>query len=115
MPLSRDRVLEAAVQVADEQGIDAVTLRRLAERLGVHPTSIYHHLANKEAILDGLAEHLFEESGLGPDVSDWQDWVWTFATALRRLARAHPGAVAVYTRRAAIGRAADEHIEAALA
>ncbi|HZW41550.1 MAG TPA: TetR family transcriptional regulator, partial [Agromyces sp.] len=49
--LSRARVLETAVELADTAGIDALTIRRLAERLGVEPMSIYYHVPNKEAIL----------------------------------------------------------------
>ena len=53
MPLTRDRVLGAAMDLADEDGIDALTMRRLADQLGVEAMSIYHHLPNKSAILDG--------------------------------------------------------------
>lgn len=112
--LSRARVLDAAVAVADAQGIDALTLRRLAQTLHVHPTSIYNHLPNKEAILDGLSERLVEEAQLPSVVDTWQEWVWGFATAMRTLARAHPGAFAVFTRRPAQGPSAAAHVEAAL-
>lgn len=112
--LTRDRVLDAAIAIADEQGIDAVTLRRLAERLSVHPTSIYNHVPNKDAILDGLAERLFGRANLPTQVGTWQEWVGAFAAALRQLARDHRGAFAVYTRRGAHGQAADDHLEAAL-
>ncbi len=61
MPLTRDRVLSAAMDLADEDGIDALTMRRLADQLGVEAMSIYHHLPNKSAILDGLAEQVFLE------------------------------------------------------
>jgi AcrR family transcriptional regulator len=61
MPLTRDRVLFAAMNLADEDGIDALTMRRLADQLGVEAMSIYHHLPNKSAILDGLAEQAFLE------------------------------------------------------
>ncbi len=61
LPLTRDRVLAAAMDLADEDGIDALTMRRLADQLGVEAMSIYHHLPNKGAILDGLAEQVFLE------------------------------------------------------
>jgi AcrR family transcriptional regulator len=54
--LSRDRVLRAAVQVADEHGISALTMRRLAETLGAEAMSLYYHVANKEEVLDGVVE-----------------------------------------------------------
>lgn len=59
--LTRARVLLAARVLADEEGLDALTMRRLAEDLGVEAMSIYHHLPNKDAILDGLAELAFTE------------------------------------------------------
>lgn len=60
-PLTRDRVLLAARDLADEDGLDALTMRRLAEVLGVEAMSLYHHLPNKDAILDGLVELAFAE------------------------------------------------------
>ncbi|MDP9100868.1 MAG: TetR/AcrR family transcriptional regulator [Actinomycetota bacterium] len=114
LPLTRSRVLDAAVELADSHGIDAVTLRRLAEALGVHPTSIYNHLPSKEAILDGVSERLVEQACLGAAFPSWREWVRSFAHAMRGLAQAHPGAFAVFTRRPAQGPGADAHLEAAL-
>lgn len=55
-PLSRERVLEAAIGLADREGIRAVTMRRLAEEVGVEAMSLYYHVANKEALLDGVVD-----------------------------------------------------------
>ena len=55
-PLSRERILRTAVALADEHGSDAVSMRRLAQELGVDPMSLYHHVANKDALLDGMAD-----------------------------------------------------------
>lgn len=60
-PLSRERVLVAAVELADQGGIDALTMRGLAERLGVEAMSLYHHVANKEDLLDGVCEMVLDE------------------------------------------------------
>jgi AcrR family transcriptional regulator len=60
-PLSRTRILKAAVAVADEGGIEALTMRGLADALGVEAMSLYYHVANKEALLDGAAEMVVEE------------------------------------------------------
>lgn len=60
-PLSRDRVLRAAVALADEHGIGAVTMRRLAEELDAEAMSLYYHVANKELLLDGVVEVLAAE------------------------------------------------------
>ena len=56
VPLSRERVLRAAVALADERGIEALTMRSLGQELGVEAMSLYNHVANKEAILDGVIE-----------------------------------------------------------
>jgi len=61
IPLSRDRVLRGAVAVADEGGLDTLTMRNLAEALGVEAMSLYYHVANKEALLDGVAEVIVGE------------------------------------------------------
>ena len=99
--LSRDRVLAAAVQLADREGAEALTVRRLAEDLGVHPTSLYNHVPSKEAILDGVVERLFADVVLPEQIPTWQDWVRVIAACFRDLARAHPGAFMVLTRRPA--------------
>jgi AcrR family transcriptional regulator len=100
-PLSRDRVLAAAVALADREGVEALTVRRLAEDLSVHPTSLYNHVPSKEAILDGVVERLIVEADLPDEVDSWQDWVRAIAICLRDLARAHPGAFMVLARRPA--------------
>lgn len=112
--LSRDAVLTAAVAIADAEGIDAVTLRRLAEALGVHPTSIYNHLPSKEAILEGISELLFAEADMDLAFADWRDWVRAFAGGMRRVARAHPGAFLVFSRVPAEGILARRQAEAAI-
>lgn len=99
--LNRERVLDAAVALADREGVEALTVRRLADDLGVHPTSLYNHLPDKAAILDGVVERLFAEAALPDDVADWREWVRRTADTFRRLARAHPGAFMVLTKRPA--------------
>lgn len=77
-PLNRDRVLRAAVEVADGGGIESLTMRNLAQHLGVEAMSLYYHVANKEALLDGVVEVIVTEireavaSDEGPDPED--DW-----------------------------------------
>lgn len=99
--LSRDRVLAAAVALADREGTPALTVRRLADDLGVHPTSLYNHVPSKVAILDGVVERLFDEADLPAEVGSWQEWVAALAVCMRDLARAHPGAFMVLTVRPA--------------
>jgi AcrR family transcriptional regulator len=61
IPLSRERVLGTAVTLADAHGTEALTMRRLAEELGVEAMSLYHHVPNKEALLDGVVDLVFAE------------------------------------------------------
>jgi AcrR family transcriptional regulator len=75
-PLSKERVLRAAVALADEHGIEALSMRRLAKELGVEAMSLYKHVANKDAILSGIVDMVAGEIEL-PDGPDWK-------TALKR-------------------------------
>ena len=86
IPLSRERVFRAAINVADEGGIESLTMRKLAKELGVEAMSLYYHVANKKAVLDGVADAILgeiEEAVGGFDVpSDGVDWK---ATLRRRI------------------------------
>lgn len=113
-PLNRARVLEAAVELADREGIEALTVRRLADVLGVHPTSLYNHVASKDALLAGVVERLFEAADLPAEVATWADWVAALARALRATARAHPGAFLALTRVPATGARPLQQTELAL-
>ena len=113
-PLSAERVVAAALAIADTEGVDAVTMRRLAEELEVHPTSLYNHLPTKDAILDAMVDALIAETAMPTVYETWQDWVSAMADGIRRVARAHPRAFLVLTQRAAIGPAARDVTEAAL-
>ena len=78
----------------DEEGVGALTMRRLGAELGVNPMSIYHHLPGKDAVISGLVELVF--SGMRvryPDGSPWQDQVRAWAEAYRDLVRSHPNLV----------------------
>ena len=79
IPLSRDRVLQAAVALADEGGIKALSMRKLAQELGVEAMSLYNHVANKDDILDGIIDVVASEIDLPPAGTDWK-------TALRQTA-----------------------------
>lgn len=103
VPLSRDRVLDAAVRLADEHGIDAVTMRRLAETLGVEAMSLYYHVANKRALLDGVVEVitmevLAEVAGVEPpkNEDDWKRAMRDRILSARRVMLRHPWAPPVF-------------------
>ena len=71
-PLSKERVLQAAIELADEGGIEALSMRRLAKELGVEAMSLYNHVANKDEILDGIVDAVFSEIELPSDGADWK-------------------------------------------
>ncbi|MEV5960488.1 TetR/AcrR family transcriptional regulator C-terminal domain-containing protein [Kribbella sp. NPDC051952] len=90
--LSREAILTAALRIVDDEGIDALTMRRLAATLEVNPMSLYHHLPNKAAVMAGLAELVFADLEY-PDPGDsvpWQEQLKDAARAYRNALRAHP-------------------------
>jgi TetR/AcrR family transcriptional regulator, tetracycline repressor protein len=92
--LSRGRILKAALRLVDEEGMGALSMRRLGADLGVNPMSIYHHVPGKDAVISGLVELVF--SGMQvryPDGSHWQARVRAWAQDYRDLVRSHPNLV----------------------
>ncbi len=99
VPLSRRRVLRAAVELADREGLDALTMRRLAQELDVEAMSLYHHVANKEAVLDGIAEVVVGEAQaavgaaeLPAAAHDWQAALRARILTARSVMLRHPWA-----------------------
>ena len=93
-PLTRERVLAAALQLIDEEGLDRFSMRRLAARLGVDPMSIYYHLPNKAAVLDGVVEAIMAEFRV-PTAGGPEEQLRAVAHAYRDLLRAHPNALPI--------------------
>jgi len=114
-PLSSNRIVTTAQALADREGLDAVTLRRLATELGVHVTSLYNHVPTRDAIVDGIVELLISEADLPGSPRDWEEWVRGFVAAVGALAVAHPGAFAALERRPVQGEHALASFEVALA
>lgn len=109
IPLSRERVLRAAIALADENGIEALTMRKLAEELGVEAMSLYYHVANKEAILDGVVDGIVGEieeaaDGFHPPSSgsDWKVAVRERILTAREVMLRHPWAPYVIETRTTI-------------
>lgn len=118
--LTRERILVVALRLVDEQGVEALSMRRLAAELAVDPMAIYHYLPNKQAILAGLIELVFAEWPVPLTVSpDWQEGVRDFARAYHQLTRAHPNLTLYLVTEAEFGAAAalaaTESLYAALA
>ncbi len=88
-PLSRDRVIAAALALVDREGLDGLSMRRLAAELGVEAMSLYHHVQDKSDVLDGLVGAVLDEMQL-PAGGPWDERVLQVAHELRRVVRAHP-------------------------
>lgn len=88
--IDRDGVLDAALAIADESGLDAVTMRAVAQRLQVTQMALYRHVENKAGLLDGLVERLLLEMAVERGAGSWQSHLEEMARAVRATARRHP-------------------------
>ena len=113
-PVSRERLLDVAIAIADQGGIAALTMRSVAAELGVKPMSLYHHVANKEAIIDGIIDVVFAEIELPPEDTDWRTALTRRAHSARSVLRRHPWATPFMESRAHPGPATLRHHDAVL-
>ena len=88
-PLSSARVLQAAVALADEAGLEAFSMRGLAQGLGVVPMALYKHVANKEELLDGMVDIVFSEIELPSEELDWRSAMRCRAISTREALQRH--------------------------
>jgi len=101
--LTREMVLDAAMGLVDREGLTALTMRRLGTELGVEAMTIYHHVPNKEALLDGLVERLVvDASDAFSEETSWQDALRVFAHRWLAGLRAHPQVLPLVLTRPAI-------------
>ncbi|WP_297602228.1 TetR/AcrR family transcriptional regulator C-terminal domain-containing protein [Microcella sp.] len=122
-PVTRERILDTALSLADAEGLSAVSMRRVATELGVEAMSLYHHVANKDALLDGLVERVASEAldesmaaaaRQGAASDDWRAAVRTRSLAARRVMLRHPWAPALITSRSVIPLQVQSMFEAVL-
>ena len=113
-PLTRERVLAAAIDLADRDGIASLSMRKLAQELGVEAMSLYHHVANKDAILDGLIDLVFGEIDLPVGEADWRAAMRRRAISAREVLRRHPWATGLMESRSTPGPATLRHHDAVL-
>lgn len=106
--LSRDRILETALAVVDEDGAEALTMRRVAAKLGVDPMALYRHVKSKDALLDGVVEMLWRHVPQPRRGDDWTEALRSFAHGLRAVVNAHPGAAPLLLTRPVFPRPALE-------
>jgi TetR/AcrR family tetracycline transcriptional repressor len=92
-PLTRERIVSTALRLIDDIGLDQLSMRRLGAELGVDPMAVYHHVPNKDALLEAVVHQVFTELPAPPSDGPWQDRVRRWAESYRSLAEAHPNLV----------------------
>ncbi len=112
--LTRERVLRAAIAVADEAGIDSLTMRRLGEELGVGPMALYRHVANKDDLIDAIVDIVFVEIGPPSSAGDWKTTMRDRAIAVRDALIRHRWAIGLMESRARPGPANLAHHDAVI-
>jgi AcrR family transcriptional regulator len=97
-PLTRERIVQAALRIMDEEGLEAVSMRRIGRELGVEAMSLYNHVRDKEDILDSICEAVLAEFRI-PDADEWTEGARLAAREYRRLLLAHPTVITLMTER----------------
>lgn len=114
-PLTRELVIAAALRIVDRDGLDGLTMRTLGRELRVDPMAVYHHLPNKAAVLDGVAEAVMGEVPLdAPAGLRWTERLARLARGYRAALRAHPNALPVVATRPDVSPAALAVLDATL-
>jgi AcrR family transcriptional regulator len=113
-PLSSERIVDAASRVADRGGLTAVSMRNVGRELSVEAMSLYHHVAGKEALLDGLADWVFAQIRLPRATDSWREGMLRRARSAREVLAAHPWALGLIESRSAPGPALLKHHDAVI-
>lgn len=112
--LSRERVFAGAMTLADRVGVEGLTIRALASELSVKPMSLYHYVASKEEILDGVVDQVFREFDPPPAGLPWQEAVRVRCRSVREVLGRHPWATPLLESRTTPGEEILTHHEAVL-
>jgi AcrR family transcriptional regulator len=113
-PLDRERVLRAAIELADDGGIEALSMRRLGQRLGVEAMSLYNHVSNKEDVLAGIVDIIIGDIDVTQTAVSWTEAMRRRAVSMRRVFVKHPWAVGLLESRRSLGAAALRYCESVL-
>ncbi len=113
--LSKDLVVHEAIRLADHEGVDGLSMRRLAGALGAGAMSLYHYVASKEELLDAMIDIVFTEIELPPADTDWQSAMRQRAVSARQVLARHPWAISLMESRTSPGPANLRHREAVTA
>ena len=111
-PLTRERVLQAAIRLADQGGIESLSMRKLGQELGVEAMALYYHFANKDKVLDGIVDIVFSEIDLPDSGGDWKTAMRRRAISLRDALARHRWAIGMMESRANPGPASLRHHDA---
>jgi AcrR family transcriptional regulator len=114
VPLSRERVLRAAVDLADRGGVGSLSMRKLAQELGVEAMSLYHHVASKDDLLDGMVDVVFGELEPPAGEAGWRAAMRGRAISAREALRRHPWATGLMESRSTPGPTTLRHHDAVL-
>ena len=113
-PLSRERVLRAAINLADRDGIDSLSMRKLGQQVGVEAMSLYNHVRNKEDVLNGMVDFVFSEIDLPSSGADWSTAMRQRAISARQALLRHPWAIGLMESRVQPGPATLRHHDSVL-
>ena len=113
-PLSRERILEGAIRVADNGGLASLTIRSLAQTLGVKPMSVYHYVDGKDEIIDGIVDLVFGQMDLPAAQGDWRTEMHRRCSSARSVLRRHPWAIPLLQARTSPGPATLRHLDAVI-
>ncbi|MGZ8622758.1 MAG: TetR/AcrR family transcriptional regulator C-terminal domain-containing protein [Actinomycetota bacterium] len=97
--LTRERVIDAALRIMDAEGIEAVTMRRVAREVGVEAMSLYNHVADKEDLLDGVCARVMADFRFPDEEGDWVATTRHGASEWRRVLKSHPNVLALFAER----------------
>jgi AcrR family transcriptional regulator len=114
VPLTRARVLRTAMAMADQSGLEALSMRKLGEALGVEAMSLYHHVANKDDLLDGMIDVVFGEIDLPSAEDGWKTAMRRRAISMRRVLSRHRWAIGLMESRTSPGPATLRHHDAVI-
>ena len=113
--LSKQRVVAEAIRLADHEGVDGLSMRRLAGELGAGAMSLYHYVANKDELLDAMIDVVFEEIEIPPADTDWRTAMRRRSVSARQVLARHPWAIGLMESRTSPGPASLRHREAVTA
>ncbi|MFI6833683.1 MULTISPECIES: TetR/AcrR family transcriptional regulator C-terminal domain-containing protein [unclassified Kribbella] len=113
-PLNRERVLRAAITLADKEGLDALTMRRLGQEVGVEAMSLYNHVKNKDDILDGIVDLVLTDIDVPPAGTDWKKAMRRRSISAHEVLVAHPWAAMQIMSRYSIGLGMTRYLDATL-